>query len=100
MIRRPPRSTLFPYTTLFRSRRRQQHTRQQAFGLLGRVHLLAVGTFKAFVAGAEWDQPVGTRLHVLVGGLQGLVVEGVALGLLVARGPDHGFVGIGEAAAA
>src|SRR5438445_7155698 len=26
MIRRPPRSTLFPYTTLFRSRRR--HTRK------------------------------------------------------------------------
>src|SRR3712207_7814958 len=24
MIRRPPRSTLFPYTTLFRSRRRQK----------------------------------------------------------------------------
>src|SRR2546430_2792024 len=24
MIRRPPRSTLFPYTTLFRSERRQQ----------------------------------------------------------------------------
>src|SRR2546426_9343386 len=24
MIRRPPRSTLFPYTTLFRSRRNQQ----------------------------------------------------------------------------
>src|SRR2546430_14882870 len=24
MIRRPPRSTLFPYTTLFRSRRHQQ----------------------------------------------------------------------------
>src|SRR5260370_8421813 len=24
MIRRPPRSTLFPYTTLFRSRRRHQ----------------------------------------------------------------------------
>src|SRR3712207_8244961 len=34
MIRRPPRSTLFPYTTLFRSERRQ---------LLrdGHVHLLA-----------------------------------------------------------
>src|SRR5256885_4745193 len=29
MIRRPPRSTLFPYTTLFRSSRRQfQHERQ------------------------------------------------------------------------
>src|SRR2546426_9410250 len=26
MIRRPPRSTLFPYTTLFRSRRRQCST--------------------------------------------------------------------------
>src|SRR2546427_9574013 len=25
MIRRPPRSTLFPYTTLFRSRERQPH---------------------------------------------------------------------------
>src|SRR3712207_8246972 len=25
MIRRPPRSTLFPYTTLFRSRRVQRH---------------------------------------------------------------------------
>src|SRR2546422_2089685 len=30
MIRRPPRSTLFPYTTLFRSRRRpRQDGRQQ-----------------------------------------------------------------------
>src|SRR5690242_17390041 len=27
MIRRPPRSTLFPYTTLFRSRRRKSSTR-------------------------------------------------------------------------
>src|SRR5260370_10056378 len=28
MIRRPPRSTLFPYTTLFRSARRQGHVVQ------------------------------------------------------------------------
>src|SRR2546427_8593318 len=27
MIRRPPRSTLFPYTTLFRSRRRRRQAR-------------------------------------------------------------------------
>src|SRR3712207_8526661 len=27
MIRRPPRSTLFPYTTLFRSRERRPHHR-------------------------------------------------------------------------
>src|SRR5436853_4816133 len=37
MIRRPPRSTLFPYTTLFRSRRKPQHAvramfRAAAFG--------------------------------------------------------------------
>src|SRR3712207_7165501 len=30
MIRRPPRSTLFPYTTLFRSRRRGAHRRHPA----------------------------------------------------------------------
>src|SRR5579862_9952301 len=28
MIRRPPRSTLFPYTTLFRSCRRRHHARR------------------------------------------------------------------------
>src|SRR5262249_58066336 len=30
MIRRPPRSTLFPYTTLFRSRRQQQDAQGEA----------------------------------------------------------------------
>src|SRR3712207_8585359 len=40
MIRRPPRSTLFPYTTLFRScpRRRPQHLR------LGRGQPVVAGT--------------------------------------------------------
>src|SRR5256885_13169593 len=32
MIRRPPRSTLFPYTTLFRSRRRRPRTRGRLSG--------------------------------------------------------------------
>src|SRR2546430_11293751 len=32
MIRRPPRSTLFPYTTLFRSRQREASEAQQALG--------------------------------------------------------------------
>src|SRR5260370_39894288 len=31
MIRRPPRSTLFPYTTLFRSRRVTRHSRFELF---------------------------------------------------------------------
>src|SRR2546421_7242895 len=39
MIRRPPRSTLFPYTTLFRSRvPRAQHFAQQGAGV-GVMHL-------------------------------------------------------------
>ena len=64
------------------------------------MYFLAVSALEAFFAGAERDQPVGTRLHVLVGSLQGFVVERIALGVLVARGPDHGLVGVGEAAAA
>src|SRR5438093_3252609 len=35
MIRRPPRSTLFPYTTLFRSRRRSSPSRSRRSGGCG-----------------------------------------------------------------
>src|SRR5256885_7594241 len=35
MIRRPPRSTLFPYTTLFRSRARAERRRGAAVGHRG-----------------------------------------------------------------
>src|SRR5258708_30345365 len=38
MIRRPPRSTLFPYTTLFRSHR---EVREQVEGLEHHAHLAA-----------------------------------------------------------
>src|SRR2546430_2933367 len=38
MIRRPPRSTLFPYTTLFRSQQRLAHGDK---ALVGRFQLLA-----------------------------------------------------------
>src|SRR2546430_7862229 len=42
MIRRPPRSTLFPYTTLFRSRRRaprrEGRERNGGFGWVGGRH--------------------------------------------------------------
>src|SRR5687767_16017390 len=40
MIRRPPRSTLFPYTTLFRSPGRWRITPASAPGLLSRRKLL------------------------------------------------------------
>src|SRR5260221_4585946 len=38
MIRRPPRSTLFPYTTLFRSRRCSSQWRIRAASWMFRVH--------------------------------------------------------------
>src|SRR3712207_774882 len=44
MIRRPPRSTLFPYTTLFRSSREE-------FGLLG-IELVSLPNVVAFVT--DW----------------------------------------------
>src|SRR2546425_5203981 len=36
MIRRPPRSTLFPYTTLFRSRQPRRRRRRPALGRPGK----------------------------------------------------------------
>src|SRR3712207_6958969 len=41
MIRRPPRSTLFPYTTLFRSGQAQAVARTWAYGVVGMVQLAA-----------------------------------------------------------
>src|SRR2546430_11833251 len=53
MIRRPPRSTLFPYTTLFRSQIQQIHrapVRHSAARFLGnRHHAIHVGEFLARV---------------------------------------------------
>src|SRR3712207_8537652 len=58
MIRRPPRSTLFPYTTLVRSRRRRYLAGSESFPFRGRsFHLfypdigedqIKTGTRKAF----------------------------------------------------
>src|SRR3712207_8170158 len=53
MVRRPPRSALFPYTTLFRSRPRRrrfldgQEGRLPAQGLDGQVPLLQRGRVRA-----------------------------------------------------
>ena len=42
MIRRPPRSTLFPYTTLFRSIKKAEHRRIDAFDLWCWRRLLSI----------------------------------------------------------
>src|SRR3712207_7184781 len=40
MIRRPPRSTLFPYTTLFRSNEQIDGQREQEIAYIGQVRVL------------------------------------------------------------
>src|SRR3712207_6885933 len=50
MIRRPPRSTLFPYTTLFRSRR-EEVLRRRLSVLLAAVMMLAM---TLAMAGTAW----------------------------------------------
>src|SRR3712207_7322649 len=56
MIRRPPRSTLFPYTTLFRSQ----------LGVPGRLHALfrerLVDGVEVELRGVGEDQPLGAEL--------------------------------------
>src|SRR2546430_8483804 len=49
MIRRPPRSTLFPYTTLFRSRRLRVHADVLPLGAAGE-DADELGALQAFVA--------------------------------------------------
>src|SRR3712207_7055994 len=43
MIRRPPRSTLFPYTTLFRSAHRRVDEAERAVEVRDRVRVRALG---------------------------------------------------------
>src|SRR2546426_4584232 len=55
MIRRPPRSTLFPYTTLFRSRLARFPAGREARGQAGRHHR----SLGAPLGGAERLGPLG-----------------------------------------
>src|SRR3712207_7643386 len=53
MIRRPPRSTLFPYTTLFRSRRRSHRPSERALDLLGLEDLEHVALLDVLVVAQD-----------------------------------------------
>ena len=81
-------------------RGREHHPRQKRFRLLGRMGFSPLRVLEAFAAGADREQPVGTHLAVFIRRLQRFVIKGVALGLRASRGPDHGLMGVGEAAAA
>ncbi len=80
--------------------RGEQHAGEQAFGLLRGMKLVARLILQAFGSRAQRQIPIRTRLQVLVAGLQRLVMEGVFLRVLVARGPDQRLMRVGEAPAA
>src|SRR3712207_7769861 len=63
MIRRPPRSTLFPYTTLFRS---ANYTREPGVRQLERLLAKALRKAATRLAGAD----AGTRLVIDVANLR------------------------------
>src|SRR2546430_13105128 len=62
MIRRPPRSTLFPYTTLFRSKKTGVSTElvNEGFGVNQMVYFLA----KALNADAGWTCVEEPEIHL------------------------------------
>src|SRR2546430_5829470 len=73
MIRRPPRSTLFPYTTLFRS----------SAWTLGLARLLqGIGSVFSWAGGLAWLVGSGPRERrgELLGGAMGAAVFGALLG--------------------
>src|SRR2546429_7205565 len=61
MIRRPPRSTLFPYTTLFRSLRRLDHGRQGN----GRKRACGAQQRPAAARSEEHTSELQSRLHLV-----------------------------------
>src|SRR2546430_5618251 len=78
MIRRPPRSTLFPYTTLFRSRMRLAHRHEVGFDIAAEQVVLILGG----------NEPVGVRGPGNKRGLRGL--PGGEVGMAdVARSEEH-----------
>src|ERR1700716_2131565 len=85
---------------IVRPRGRQDHAGEQRLGFLGRVQLLLVLALEALLTGAQRQRPVRAHLDILVAGLEGLVIEGVAARRGVAARPDQGLVSGGGAGAA
>src|SRR3989449_3999044 len=82
MIRRPPRSTLFPYTTLFRSNRLRGPYFALSTIAFSQVLLIGVSRWRGFTAGSE-GIPVPFRPGVWTLGLGHVAWVYVALVLAV-----------------
>src|SRR2546422_7228843 len=67
MIRRPPRSTLFPYTTLFRSHRRfhQRASRLRATAIDWNVGAVARTVRRSCNRSEEHTSELQSRLHLV-----------------------------------
>src|SRR3712207_9353479 len=95
MIRRPPRSTLFPYTTLFRSDagagagdstyNKESTTANNAVGTTVETVEAAPGTINRLTVSVVMDEAVAGNLNQAQ--VQDLI--GNAVGLDVARGEDR-----------
>src|SRR2546422_7729427 len=70
MIRRPPRSTLFPYTTLFRSVLQGERLAQEPLGLQRRLIRRALSVVRGSAAGLTFRH-VGDILARVVGAGRG-----------------------------
>src|SRR3712207_7873787 len=69
MIRRPPRSTLFPYTTLFRS--------------------VGLENYRDVIGGLYFREAAGTTLWFALASVPLLIVLGVLVALLLNRSEEH-----------
>src|SRR5256885_9999750 len=80
MIRRPPRSTLFPYTTLFRSTGRAIDAAQKVVQRAAQLALRLVGPAQAAAQQPVQGQQIERGLHVVA-----VVEHGAGQGLLADR---------------
>src|SRR5256885_15758720 len=79
MIRRPPRSTLFPYTTLFRSGQADDFVGRQALALHGFGLAIGIASACVFI-------DVVAQVH---GGIQVALARGMRVDVEVARRVDR-----------
>src|SRR5437016_13643138 len=83
MIRRPPRSTLFPYTTLFRSWAVMAGCSWAVASVVSRTSISrAAGNFMASLRGNLYASPAGSASRVLWNRILGQVQSGLRRALL------------------
>src|SRR2546430_14548178 len=85
MIRRPPRSTLFPYTTLFRSTRFRRRRRGHVAGCAAVGFRARDGDLSFCVVAEEAFSPASDAIHGLGGGYADIRVETKGAGELAER---------------